>query len=138
MGYLSIHFFRKDPCIIKNPIIFSTSLVPGRNRDTGIFFTIAVYLAYFWLLLYIVSMSVRMRHTKSHSHNRRSHHAIVSPKLIACEKCHTPKLPHRVCKTCGTYAKREVVDVLAKLTKKERKEKEKELKAKEAEEPAVS
>ncbi len=95
-------------------------------------------LAYPLILLYIVLMSVRMRHTKSHTHNRRSHHALKPVKLSSCAKCHEPILPHRMCANCGTYQGKEIVDVLAKLTKKEKKQKEKELKAQEATEPAVS
>jgi len=29
--------------------------------------------------------------------------------LNSCPRCHSPRLPHRVCPTCGTYAGREVV-----------------------------
>ncbi len=70
-----------------------------------------------------------MRHTKSHTNNRRSHHALQAVIVHTCKKCHVPILAHRVCKNCGTYAGRDVIDVMAKLNKKERKEKEKQLKA---------
>ncbi len=42
-------------------------------------------------------------------------------------------MPHRVCYNCGTYKGNAVIDVLAKLSKKEKKQKEKELAVKEKE-----
>ena len=59
------------------------------------------------------------------------HIFLKTPRLIACKKCGKPVLPHTLCENCGTYRGREVVDVLAKLTKKERKQKQKELAAQE-------
>ncbi len=47
--------------------------------------------------------------------------------LSKCPKCGLPVLPHRVCKNCGTYQGREVIDVLKKLTKREQKKRKKEL-----------
>lgn len=43
-----------------------------------------------------------------------------------CEKCGKNVLPHRVCVHCGTYKKREVINVFLKLDKKERKRRERE------------
>jgi hypothetical protein len=57
---------------------------------------------------------------------------IKTPIVSVCAKCKAPALPHRMCENCGTYRGRVVVDVLAKLTKKERKLKERELTAQEA------
>jgi large subunit ribosomal protein L32 len=33
----------------------------------------------------------------------------VPPSLSTCPRCGEPRLPHRVCGNCGTYAGREVV-----------------------------
>lgn len=52
--------------------------------------------------------------------------------LSVCAKCGKKLLPHTVCPACGFYKGKEVINVLAKLDKKERKAREKEMKAKEA------
>jgi len=74
----------------------------------------------------------RQRHTKGRRNRRRSHHALKKINLVVCAKCGQMSLPHQVCFNCGTYANREVIDVLAKLTKKERKQKEREMATAEA------
>jgi len=70
-------------------------------------------------------MSVRMRHTREHTSNRRSHHALNAPRLSKCSKCSEMHLRHRMCGNCGTYKGKEIVDVLAKVMKKEKKMKAK-------------
>lgn len=72
-------------------------------------------------------MVVRMRHTRGKTRMRRSHHAIKPAQISRCSHCAKAVLPHVVCQNCGWYKGRQVVDVLAKLGKKERKKKEKEL-----------
>lgn len=76
-------------------------------------------------------MVIRMRHTRSHTANRRSHHALKAPRFSKCAKCSTMVIRHTACANCGTYRGRQVIDVMAKLSKKERKDKEKQLAAKE-------
>ncbi len=70
-------------------------------------------------------MSVRMRHTRAHTANRRSHHALKEARLSKCEKCSAMHLRHRMCAQCGSYRGKEVVDVTAKFEKKMEKRKEK-------------
>lgn len=72
-------------------------------------------------------MSIRMRHTKGHRNNRRQHLKLEYVQAGVCPKCKSTVLPHMVCTNCGTYRGRQMIDVLAKLTKKEQKKKKKEL-----------
>ncbi len=59
---------------------------------------------------------------------RRSHHAKKPLNLIACAKCGSATKPHQYCPNCGFYKGKEVVDVLAKLSRREKKNREKEIK----------
>lgn len=78
-------------------------------------------------------MVVRMRHTKGKRNRVRSHHALKPFRPGACSHCGKPAFSHIICQNCGYYAGRQVIDVLAKLDKKERKKKERELHAHEEE-----
>ncbi len=75
----------------------------------------------------------KQRHTKSRRNRRRSHLSLKARALSLCPKCKKPVLPHRVCQNCGYYKGRQVIDVLAKLKKREKKQKEKEIKSAEKE-----
>lgn len=55
-------------------------------------------------------MAVPKKRTSSARRDkRRAQHKAAEPTLNRCPRCHSPRLPHRVCPTCGTYAGREVV-----------------------------
>ncbi len=68
-------------------------------------------------------MVVRMRHTRSHTGNRRSHHAIKGQSLAVCANCGAKKQKHTVCKTCGKYKGRDIIDMVKKTAKKTAKKK---------------
>ena len=72
-------------------------------------------------------MVIRMKHTKGKRNRVRSHHALATSRFSHCSHCGQAVIPHVICKNCGYYNGRQVIDVLAKLDKKERKKKEKEL-----------
>jgi large subunit ribosomal protein L32 len=67
--------------------------------------------------------------TKARRNKRRMHLVVKAPGSTKCQKCAKPVLPHTVCENCGYYKGRQVIDVMAKLSKKEKKMKEKEIKA---------
>ncbi|UCB43405.1 MAG: 50S ribosomal protein L32 [Dehalococcoidales bacterium] len=48
---------------------------------------------------------------KARKNKRRSHQAWSAPTLVECTQCHSPKLQHRVCPTCGSYAGRDVIEI---------------------------
>ncbi len=49
--------------------------------------------------------------SKARRDRRRSHSSVTPPQTNLCPQCHSPKLPHHVCLTCGSYAGREVITV---------------------------
>jgi large subunit ribosomal protein L32 len=71
-----------------------------------------------------------MRATRAHRDNRRSHHALTATRLTACPECKAPHAKHRACLNCGKYNGRVVIDVKAKIAKKETKRKKKAVAAK--------
>ena len=68
-------------------------------------------------------MVVRMRHTRSHTGNRRSHHALKGAGVILCKDCGAPKMPHIMCANCGKYKGKEMTNPMAKAEKKAKKAK---------------
>ncbi|MDE1924585.1 MAG: 50S ribosomal protein L32 [Patescibacteria group bacterium] len=58
-------------------------------------------------------MVVRMRHTRAHTANRRSHHALKAHSLVKCE-CGNMRVSHRACPACGRYNGKVVIDFAAK------------------------
>lgn len=96
-------------------------LVETPTGKVGVIFKNIRKLAISGGIAYDIIMSVRMRHTKSHTANRRSHHALVEPRLSVCSNCSFKHMRHKACGNCGQYRGREVIDVAAKLAKKEKK-----------------
>ena len=70
-------------------------------------------------------MVIRMRHTRAHTANRRSHHALKTRQFSKCEKCDSQKLPHTMCVNCGTYRGKVIVDKVKQIEKKQVKAKAK-------------
>jgi large subunit ribosomal protein L32 len=55
-------------------------------------------------------MAVPKKRTSSARRDkRRANHRAEKARPSRCPRCHSPRLPHRVCPTCGTYAGREVI-----------------------------
>lgn len=67
-------------------------------------------------------MTVRMRHTRSHTKNRRSHHSLTKPALSKDESGGV-HLRHRISPVTGSYRGRTVLDMGRKLAKKAEKSK---------------
>jgi len=42
---------------------------------------------------------------------RRMHDKVVKPAVVFCDECHEPKVAHQVCYNCGTFNKKQVLDI---------------------------
>ena len=60
----------------------------------------------------------KKRHSKARGRRRRTHWKLTSANLVPCPQCKQPKLSHRVCKVCGFYDGRQVVEIKVKEKKK--------------------
>ena len=89
-----------------------TCLPAGRSERRGL-----LHLYVYGIVPYMV---VRMRHTRAHTANRRSHHALKEKTLATCE-CGAVRVSHRACSSCGRYRGRVVVDLVAKTQAKAKK-----------------
>ncbi len=64
----------------------------------------------------------RAHSTRGQKGRRRSHLALKKLALVPCPQCKTPRLQHAVCKNCGYYDQKEIINVLAKELKKKQKQ----------------
>ena len=53
----------------------------------------------------------KKRVSKQRRRKRRGAMQAEMPSVQRCPKCGDPKLPHRVCPTCGTYKGEQVFEV---------------------------
>mgnify|MGYP004533983757 CR=1 FL=1 len=62
-----------------------------------------------------VDMSIcpKNRSSRARRDSRRANWKMSTPNLVKCSKCGALVMPHRVCKNCGSYNKREIVKVEA-------------------------
>ena len=67
-----------------------------------------------------------MRHTRAHSGNRRSHHALKPANLGKCSHSGASRRPHHMCLECGYYNGRQVMDLASEKQKRDTRIKAKE------------
>lgn len=65
-------------------------------------------------------MSIRMRHTKGHSGNRRSHHALKQLAVIK-DEAGNMRLPHRLDEATGMYNGKQIITPKSRTAPKEKK-----------------
>ncbi|MGP3968556.1 50S ribosomal protein L32 [Streptomyces sp. 6N223] len=49
--------------------------------------------------------------SRSNTRHRRSQWKAAVPHLVRCERCQEPRLQHTACANCGTYRRRQVLEV---------------------------
>ena len=52
--------------------------------------------------------------SKARRNSRRANWKLSLPSIVECPQCHQMKLDHRVCKNCGYYNGRQVINMEAK------------------------
>ena len=68
-------------------------------------------------------MSIRMRHTRGHTNNRRSHHALTATKVVTDKESGNIRLPHHLDEATGMYRGKQIAPPRVARASKEGKEK---------------
>jgi len=79
---------------------------------------LVAFLAKFVIVLGNI-MVIRMRSTRSHTKNRRSHHALKEDVLTKCTNCSALRRPHHMCLECGYYNGKKVLDLEGEKVKRD-------------------
>ena len=58
-----------------------------------------------------MSICPKNKSSKARRDKRRANWKMSAPNLVKCSKCGALMMPHRVCKECGSYNKKEIVNV---------------------------
>ncbi|HRH22568.1 MAG TPA: 50S ribosomal protein L32 [Candidatus Paceibacterota bacterium] len=66
----------------------------------------------------VFTMVIRMRHTRAHTANRRSHHALKNPALVRDTESGIARLSHHASKETGMYNGRVVKSLQKKIDRK--------------------
>lgn len=53
----------------------------------------------------------RNRLSNARKNSKRSHHAKKPKSTSVCSNCDSPRLPHTICQSCGSYGDRKVLNV---------------------------
>jgi len=53
----------------------------------------------------------RNRLSNSRKNTKRSHHAKKPKGFTACPKCESPRMPHTICQSCGSYDNKTVLSI---------------------------
>ncbi len=58
-----------------------------------------------------MSICPKNKSSKGRRDKRRANWKMDLPNLVKCSNCGELIMPHRVCKACGTYNKKQVLEV---------------------------
>ena len=68
-----------------------------------------------------MSICPKNKSSKARRDKRRANWKMSAPNLVKCSKCGALMMPHRVCRACGSYNKREIIKMDFFLCPKSRK-----------------
>ena len=58
-----------------------------------------------------MSICPKNKSSKARRDSRRANWKMGATNLVKCSKCGALVMPHRVCKACGSYNKRVIIEV---------------------------